>query len=101
MHISHTNFENSWVRCVTEGNRLLDELITLRNTIEKENSKKPTIAIDRMVNKEKEIIVQKILDTAIDCGCTSGKARISSRLCCCSGISELLTPLFSVPIVLG
>ncbi|KAM0180248.1 hypothetical protein ACHAPF_002417 [Botrytis cinerea] len=37
-----------WARCVTEGNRLLDELITLRNTIEKENSKKPTIAIDRM-----------------------------------------------------
>ncbi|KAK6608347.1 DNA polymerase II large subunit-like protein [Botrytis cinerea] len=90
-----------WARCVTEGNRLLDELITLRNTIEKENSKKPTIAIDRMVNKEKEVIVQKILDTAIDCGCTSGKACIPSRLCCYSGISELLTPLFSVPVVLG
>ncbi|KAF5876384.1 putative dna polymerase ii large subunit-like protein [Botrytis fragariae] len=63
-----------WARCVTEGNRLLDELITIRNTIERENSKKSTVAIDRMINKEKEIIVQKILDTAIDCGCTSGKA---------------------------
>ncbi|TEY42349.1 hypothetical protein BOTCAL_0393g00080 [Botryotinia calthae] len=37
-----------WAKCVTEGNRLLDELITLRNTIEKENSKTPTIAIDQM-----------------------------------------------------
>ncbi|KAF7943129.1 hypothetical protein EAE96_011071 [Botrytis aclada] len=71
--------ENSnWARCVIEGNRLLDELITIRNTIEKENSKKSTVAIDRMVNKEKEIIVQKILDTAIDCGCTSGKWMIFS-----------------------
>ncbi|KAF7899378.1 uncharacterized protein EAF01_008591 [Botrytis porri] len=67
-----------WARCVTEGNRLLDELITIRNTIEKENSKKPTVALDRMVNREKEIIVQKILETAIDCGCTSGKWMIFS-----------------------
>lgn len=83
-HSSHTNFVNSWARCVTEGNRLLDELITIRNTIEKNNPKKSTVAIDRMINKEKDIIVQKILDTAIDCGCTSGKACVVSRLCCCT-----------------
>ncbi|TGO20274.1 hypothetical protein BPAE_0316g00050 [Botrytis paeoniae] len=47
---------SDWARCVTEGNRLLDELITIRNAIEKENSKKSTVAIDRMINKEKEII---------------------------------------------
>ncbi|KAF7918731.1 uncharacterized protein EAE97_011826 [Botrytis byssoidea] len=69
---------SDWARCVTEGNRLLDELITIRNTIEKENPKKSTVAIDRMINKEKEILVQKILDTAIDSGCTSGKWMIFS-----------------------
>ncbi|RAL62040.1 hypothetical protein DID88_002527 [Monilinia fructigena] len=51
--------DSDWGKCVTEGNRLLEELITIRNTIEKQILKKSTIAINRLINKEKELIVKK------------------------------------------
>ncbi|KAB8293320.1 hypothetical protein EYC80_007645 [Monilinia laxa] len=70
--------DSDWGKCVTEGNRLLEELITIRNTIEKQNAKKSTIAINRLINKEKEVVVKKILDTAVECRCTSGKWMIFS-----------------------
>ncbi|APA14044.1 hypothetical protein sscle_12g088140 [Sclerotinia sclerotiorum 1980 UF-70] len=78
--------DSDWGKCVSEGNRLLQELRTLRNTIEKENSGKSTIAINRLIDKEKEAIVQKILDTAIDCQCTTGKWMI---FCLPSEVNEI------------
>ncbi|KAI9643217.1 hypothetical protein NHQ30_007833 [Ciborinia camelliae] len=78
--------DSNWARCVSEGNRLLQELTTLGNTIEKQNAGKSSIVITRLVNKEKEIIVQKILDTAIECRCTSGKWMI---FCLPSQVNEI------------
>lgn len=68
---------------MTEGNRLLEELMTIGNTIELQNAGKTPATITRLVNKEKEVVVQQILDTAIECRCTSGKVSSTSRLFTC------------------
>ncbi|ESZ97889.1 hypothetical protein SBOR_1765 [Sclerotinia borealis F-4128] len=78
--------DSNWARCVTRGHRLLEELTTLRNTIEKENAGKDLNIISHLVKKEKDIIVQKILDTAIECRCTSGKWMI---FCDSSEVNEV------------
>ncbi|QSZ31325.1 hypothetical protein DSL72_000888 [Monilinia vaccinii-corymbosi] len=70
--------DGDWGKCVTEGNRLLEELTTARNVIQKQNSGKSTIEINQLINKEKETIVGKILDMAVECRCTSGKWMIFS-----------------------
>ncbi|KAJ8063961.1 hypothetical protein OCU04_007807 [Sclerotinia nivalis] len=90
--------DSDWGKCASEGNRLLEELTTLRNTIEKENAGEPTIPINLLMNKEKEVTVQKILDTAIDCQCTTGKVCFMSRLYVTP--DRLLCPLFNAQVTL-
>jgi hypothetical protein len=52
---------------------LLQELTGLKHSIEKENVGKAKAGITRAVNVEKEKIVKRLLDTAIECRCTTGK----------------------------
>ncbi|KAE9369364.1 DUF1917-domain-containing protein [Stipitochalara longipes BDJ] len=65
--------ESDWAQFVVRGGNLLKELTTTRHTIEKEKVGKPKMAITRAVNLEKDKIVKKLLDTAVELHCTSGK----------------------------
>ncbi len=55
------------------GNRLLEQLSGIKETIEMKMKGKTKATITKAVNIEKEKMVQKILSTAIECEVTSGK----------------------------
>jgi len=55
------------------GVNLLQELTGLRHSIEKKNVGKAKAGITRAVDVEKEKIVRRLLDTAIECHFTTGK----------------------------
>jgi len=65
--------ESDWAQFVVLGGNLLEELTTIRHTIEKQNPGKPKATITRAVNPEKDKIVRKLLDTAVKLHCTTGK----------------------------
>jgi cystathionine beta-lyase/cystathionine gamma-synthase len=62
-----------WPEFVERATTLLHGLRTLRHEIEKANEGKAASTIARIFNKEKEIVVQEILDTAKETRCTTGK----------------------------
>jgi Domain of unknown function (DUF1917) len=65
--------ESDWAQFVVLGGNLLEELTAIRHTIEKQKVGKTKAAITRAVNPEKDKIVKKLLDTAVELHCTSGK----------------------------
>jgi hypothetical protein len=72
--------ESDWARFVVLGGNLLEELTTIRHTIEKQKAGKAKAIITRAVNPEKEKIVKKLLDTAVELHCTSGKVSFPDHL---------------------
>jgi hypothetical protein len=73
--------ESDWAQFVVLGGNLLEELTTIRHLIEKEKAGKPKATITRAVNPEKDKIVKKLLDTAVELHCTSGKVGSPEYLC--------------------
>jgi Domain of unknown function (DUF1917) len=67
--------ESDWAQYVVRGGNILGELTSIRNAIEKERAGQAKASITRAVNSQKEVIVQKLLDTAAELHCTSGKVR--------------------------
>lgn len=67
---------SGWAQFVVLGGNMLDELTTIRHDIEKQKSGKAKATITKAYNPLKNVIVQKLLDTAADLHCTSGKVMI-------------------------
>lgn len=66
--------ENSdWAQFVTRGGYILAELSSVKNEIEKKKAGQAKASITKAVNIQKEAIVKKLLDTAVEMHCTSGK----------------------------
>lgn len=65
--------DSDWAQFVVLGGNLLEELTTIRHSIEKEKTSKAKSTITKAVNIEKNKIVKKLLDTAVELHCTSGK----------------------------
>lgn len=66
--------ENSdWPQFVVRGGDILEELTSIKNDIEKKKTGQARAAITRAINIERDVIVQKLLDTAVQLHCTSGK----------------------------
>jgi Basophilic leukemia-expressed protein Bles03 len=71
--------ESDWAKFVVLGGNLLEELTMIRNSIEKEKVGKAKAAITKAINIEKNKIIKKLLDTAVELHCTSGKVGFSRR----------------------
>jgi hypothetical protein len=69
--------KSDWAQYVVRGGNILAELTSIKNEIEKERAGQAKASITRTVNFQKETIVQKLLDTAAELHCTSGKVRRS------------------------
>lgn len=67
--------DSDWAKFVVLAGNLLEELTGIRHDIEKKKAGKAKATITRAVNIEKDKIVRKILDTATELRCTSGKVR--------------------------
>lgn len=67
--------ESDWAQLVVLGGNLLEELTTIRHTIEKQKSGQAKAAVTKAVNIQKDKIVKKLLETAVELHCTSGKVR--------------------------
>jgi hypothetical protein len=65
--------ESDWAQFVKVGEKLLEELTSIKHAIEKKRAGQSKAAIAKAVNVEKEVIVQKLLDKAVELHCTSGK----------------------------
>jgi hypothetical protein len=65
--------KSDWAQFVVLGGNLLEELTTIRHKMEKEKAGRVKATITRAVNPEKDKIVKKLLDTAVELHCTSGK----------------------------
>lgn len=66
--------ENSdWAQFVVLAGNLLQELTGIRHEIEKNKAGQDKGQITKAVNVQKDLIIRKILDTAVDLHCTSGK----------------------------
>ena len=65
--------DSDWAQFVVLANNLLEELMGIRHDIEKKNAAQTQAQIMRAVNVQKDMIVRKILDTAVELHCTSGK----------------------------
>ncbi|KAF4630211.1 hypothetical protein G7Y89_g7931 [Cudoniella acicularis] len=65
--------ESDWARFVVLGNSFLEELRIVRNDIEKKKVKAAKSTVTKAINKERDAIVEQILDTAVSLHCTSGK----------------------------
>ena len=66
---------SDWAKFVVLGGNLLEELIGLRHEIEKRRTGQAKGTITKAVNLQKETIVKKILDTAVQFRCTTGKVQ--------------------------
>ena len=60
---------------------LLDQLFDMKSKIEKQKAGKAKSTITKTLNIEKEKVVKKILDVAVDMHCTSGKASVKHHSC--------------------
>ncbi|TVY39237.1 UPF0696 protein-like protein [Lachnellula occidentalis] len=65
--------DSQWARFVVEGGKLLEQLLVLKNKIEKEKAGATKATVTKALNVQRNIIVEKLLDTAVDMHCTSGK----------------------------
>jgi hypothetical protein len=70
--------DSDWARFVVLGGSLLNELTNTRHDIEKKMAGATKSAVTKTVNVQKDMIVKKLLDTAVDCHCTSGKVLLGS-----------------------
>ncbi len=64
---------SDWAKFAVLAGNLLEELMGIKREIEKKNVGKAKSTITRQFNIQKEKIVKKILDTATELHCTSGK----------------------------
>jgi hypothetical protein len=64
---------SDWAQFVVLGGKLLDGLMHIRHDIEKKKVGAAKSAVTKAVNVQRDMTVQKLLDTAVDCHCTSGK----------------------------
>jgi hypothetical protein len=68
--------ENSdWAQYVVRGETILAELTSIKNEIEKKRAGQAKATITKAINAQKAVIVQRLLDTAAELHCTSGKVR--------------------------
>ena len=67
--------ESDWAQLVVLGGNLLAELTTIQNTIEKQKAGQAKATITKTVNIQKDKIVKKLLETAVELHCTSGKVK--------------------------
>jgi hypothetical protein len=67
--------ESDWAQFVVQGGNLLQELTGIRHEIEKKNPGKAKQTITRTLTPKKDEIVKRLLDTAVELHCTSGKVR--------------------------
>lgn len=67
--------DSDWARYVVRGGTILAELASIKHETEKEMAGQTKATITRAINAQKEAIVQKLLDTAVELHCTSGKVR--------------------------
>jgi hypothetical protein len=66
--------ENSdWAQYVVRGGAILAELASIKTKIEQERFGQAKGSITKAFNLQKESIVQKLLDCAVELHCTSGK----------------------------
>lgn len=65
--------ESDWAQFVVLGGNMLEELTGIRHDIEKEKPGKAKATITKAYNPHKDLVVQKLLDTAAGLHCTSGK----------------------------
>lgn len=65
--------ESDWAKFVIQGQKLLEELLVVKNDIEKQKFGQAKSTITKATNVEKNRIVKEILDTAVKLHCTSGK----------------------------
>lgn len=66
--------ENShWAQYVVRGGAILAELASIKTRIEQDKFGQAKGSIMKAFNLRKEIIVQKLLDCAVELHCTSGK----------------------------
>jgi hypothetical protein len=65
--------ESDWAQFVVLGGNMLEELTGIRHDIEKEKPGKAKATVTKAYNPHKDLIVQKLLDTAAELHCTSGK----------------------------
>jgi hypothetical protein len=68
--------DSLWAQFVVTGGKLLEELTGIRHGIEISMAGRAKSHITKVVNIEKDKIVRKILDTAAELHCTSGKVHI-------------------------
>jgi hypothetical protein len=69
--------ESDWAQFVVLAGNLLEELTTMRHSIEKQKAGQAKATITKAVNIQKDKIVKKLLDTAVELHCTSGKVSFS------------------------
>jgi hypothetical protein len=69
--------KSDWAQLVILGGNLLEELKTIRNSIEKQKAGQAKAVITKAINIQKDKIVKKLLDTAVELHCTSGKVSLS------------------------
>lgn len=75
--------DSQWARFVVEGGNLLEELLILKNKIEKEKAGSTKATVTKALNVQRNIIVEKLLDTAVEMHCTSGKVSQLNRTTVC------------------
>ncbi|TVY86021.1 UPF0696 protein-like protein [Lachnellula willkommii] len=71
--------DSQWARFVVEGGNLLEELLVLKNKIEKEKAGSTKATVTKALNVQRNIIVEKLLDIAVEMHCTSGKVSRLNR----------------------
>ena len=78
---------SQWARFVVRAGELLEELTGARREIEKERAGQAKGQLTKAVNSQTDKTVRKILDTALELRCTSGKVRLfaPSRPLCLAG----------------
>lgn len=69
--------ESDWAQLVVLGGNLLEELTTIRHSIEKQKAGQAKATITKAVNIQKDKIVKKLLDTAVELHCITGKVSLS------------------------
>lgn len=72
--------KSAWGRFVGRGGAILDQLTSIKNEIQKNKTGQAKATITKAINTQKEAMVQKLLDTAVELHCTSGKVNYDHSL---------------------
>jgi hypothetical protein len=73
--------DSDWAQFVILGNNLLEELTRVRHDIEQKKAGQAKISITKAVNVQRDVMVKKLLDTAIELHCTTGKVGLDQTSC--------------------